>query len=150
MEARFGGRRIWIFFVSNCNYQVAFAGCGSFVSNSANLVKLQALVSSIQAASTNQLNPHHIFTTNLDVHQLHRGNHFNPDGRLSHWINCITDAIRLAGNPCLHHIPKEWSRPASKLAIHGLSLHVITMFHQGRDLPRWIMNCFDVSGFQFN
>ncbi|XP_039125301.1 G-type lectin S-receptor-like serine/threonine-protein kinase LECRK1 [Dioscorea cayenensis subsp. rotundata] len=108
----------------------SLGGCGSFVSNSANLVKLQALVSSIQAASTNQLNPHHIFTTNLDVHQLHRGNHFNPDGRLSHWINCITDAIRLAGNPCLHHIPKEWSRPASKLAIHGLSLHVITMFHQ--------------------
>lgn len=120
------------FFVSNSNYQVSIAGCGSIVASSSPLAKLNALNISIMAALNQHSSLYHIFTASNDLLQLLNSIQNNLDWRLTQWTQIVRGTINAAGAPRVHQISMDWIHPASSLAIHGRSLHVITPFHHGK------------------
>ena len=54
-----------------------------------------------------------------------------------------------AGSPSMVLVPREWTQIAIKLARHGNNSHLLSLFHQGMDLPRWLMKVTKQSGFYF-
>lgn len=90
-----------------------------------------------------------IFRQTIPNYDIFNSTQTNLDWRFNQWTQIIKNMLNTAGNPYIHHIPKDWLSPATKLAIHGRSLHVITPFSHGRDLPIWVMKSFELSGFKF-
>lgn len=48
-------------------------------------------------------------------------------------------------NPQIHLTPRNWAGTTTRLSTHGASLHELTLFHQGRELPKWIMKSLYIS-----
>lgn len=61
--------------------------------------------------------------------------------RMEHQISTILNLLEAARWPLVHIIPHQWLKPASMLATHAANLHIITLFHVGHELPKWIMKC---------
>ncbi|XP_039136660.1 uncharacterized protein LOC120273975 [Dioscorea cayenensis subsp. rotundata] len=59
--------------------------------------------------------------------------------RLNPLILSINDYLSSFDLPRVCIIPKAWMNVANNLAIHGVNSHALTLFHQGKDLPRWLM-----------
>lgn len=48
-------------------------------------------------------------------------------------------------NPQIHLTLRNWAGTTTRLSTHGASLHELTLFHQGRELPKWIMKSLYIS-----
>lgn len=71
------------------------------------------------------------------------------DWRLNLQIEVIKGIMDTLLVPKILFVPSDWNRAARSLAIHGLNHHEISLFHHGRELPRWLMKTFNLSGLSF-
>lgn len=68
----------------------------------------------------------------------------NGDGcdnvwRSSQWIAMLQQLLLNAGSPSMVLISREWNQIVIKLDRPGNNSHSLSLFHQGMDLPRWLM-----------
>lgn len=75
------------------------------------------------------------------VKAVKRGNPLDA-WRLNHEIYFILDHIAM-DNLSMHIIPRSWNHAAHSLAMHGLNLHEISLFHH----PSWILKSLWQNGF---
>lgn len=80
-----------------------------------------------------------IFASNWELKEAIRNGNRQDNWRLQTRINEVLQSINSAGHPNVHLIPRKWAGVAHCLAIHGANLHELSLYHQGRDLPKWIM-----------
>lgn len=80
-----------------------------------------------------------IFSSNEDLVKAVKQGFFENVWKMNLQVNALRELIANSGGPRLIATPKCWNRAASSLAMHGLNHHDISLFHQGRDLPKWLM-----------
>ncbi|XP_039129019.1 uncharacterized protein LOC120265197 [Dioscorea cayenensis subsp. rotundata] len=100
---------------------------------------LIAALGSLQA-SDHQIKT--IFMANDDLHSTIKAGYSHHDWRINPLIINITDYLICFGRPAIFTTPSNWLSAASSLALLGINSHILTLFHQGRDLPYWLMKLF--------
>ncbi|XP_039138794.1 uncharacterized protein LOC120276131 [Dioscorea cayenensis subsp. rotundata] len=96
-------------------------------------------------ASNSQINT--ILIASVELLSIIKSGDSQYGWRFSPLIASITDFLLCLGLPQLHLVPKDWLSIANSLALHGVNSHAFTLYHQGRDLPYWLMKQFIRSGF---
>lgn len=138
------------FFITDSNYSIILAGCCPFSSCNNLDADLQALILALRSIVNGNLFVQHIFNSSSDFNSLIHSADSSCTWHYTHWLNTLKHLLAAARRPHLHFIPRHWLSPALKLATHASNLHDITLFHRGRELPRWIMKSFRLAGFSFN
>lgn len=108
--------------------------------------ELKAINVALRYLAARQLTFKHIYTSCSKLHgAIKRGNPQN-DWRIEPEITTAIDYLNNLGSTLIYFIPRSWARIAFQLAIHGARLHELTLYHQGRDLPKWIMKDLKANG----
>lgn len=137
------------FLIVNSNYVILMAGSCSILANFDVEAKLEAIIIATHVAMINGFQLRNLLMTNLEISKALNSNHFVHNWRLNRWIHFIRQAIILMGNTLIHTILKNWAFPSFHLFIHGVNLHALTLYFQGRDLLNWIMKGLYGSRFIF-
>lgn len=88
----------------------------------------------------------HTFTSCIELYgAINKGSPHNA-WRIEPEISIANYYLNNLGNTLVHVIPRSWVRITFQLAIHGASLHELTLFHQGRILLKWIMKDLKANG----
>lgn len=98
----------------------------------------------------NNLSVRHVFLTNDALVGALKNRFHHPVWRAKILMENIRHIMGSLGEFNVHTIPRCLALAAFCLATHGSSLHELTLFHQGRDLPRWIMKNLLRIGVSFN
>ncbi|XP_039125466.1 uncharacterized protein LOC120261592 [Dioscorea cayenensis subsp. rotundata] len=136
------------FFCVSSNLSVMLAGAGPIQARSAEDADLLAICTAIQASVDAGLSLTHCFITGPGSSRI-ISQSYTLDCRIQSWINSFNFILQGANRPSIHLIPKSWASPAYKLASLASSLHMLSLFFQGRELPRWVMKDFSREGFIF-
>lgn len=107
----------------------------------------KALTVALNSISNNNASIQHIFLSYSDLLLVINTRNSHNAWRADPWISIIHNLLVAIGDPMIYLIPKGRMEATAKLATHGFSLHTISLFHQGRDLPRWIMKAFVSDSF---
>lgn len=135
------------FIVSNYNSSILLAGCCSIDNATLADIEAKALLLALHAVHSYHSRLHHIFITNRDLHDAIKLDASRSTWQTDLWIKSIIDILSVLGNPEIYAIPHSWNAATHRLAIHGLSQHSLSLFHQGRELPHWLMKIFLSNGF---
>lgn len=137
------------FILSNSTSRIFCAGsCGCPV-----ISPLDAAIKAFKFASQvmNNWSPNimvkTILLTSKELLQCIQRRSESDDWRFNCNLQDVTEILAVLGNPSLHAIPWSWSIAPHSLACHGLSHHEVSLFHSGRELPRWLMKMFKAFGF---
>ncbi|XP_039113706.1 uncharacterized protein LOC120249264 [Dioscorea cayenensis subsp. rotundata] len=136
------------FLLVNSDYVVSLAGCGPVLINSETDAEIKALSLALQVAGLHGVRFRHIF---LSCSALHSS--LMTDGVVDDWLAAavfsgLQSQLCEMDFPSIHVIPRDWNLCAARLASHNVSLHSLSLFFQGRDLPRWLMKVFLANGFR--
>lgn len=137
------------FFCFNSYYYISFAGSCSIQARNAADAKLLALKVALESDVNEDILIRHLFITNDEAFKSINHLHSSSNDSLHFGFPNLNHLLISTANPCIYVIPKTWASPPYKLAIHGVNLHSLALFHQGSDLPYWIMKCFKCLGFEF-
>ncbi|XP_039136253.1 uncharacterized protein LOC120273641 [Dioscorea cayenensis subsp. rotundata] len=122
-------------------------GCCSIDNATLADIEAKALLLALHAVHSYHSRLHHIFITNRDLHDAIKLDASRSTWQTDLWIRSIIDIVSVLGNPEIYVIPHSWNAATHRLAIHGLSQHSLSLFHQGRELPHWLMKIFLSNGF---
>lgn len=111
------------------------AGCGPTIAVSSIEAEACALLSALQNSWNLKVYSKHIFLANNDLLSVIYQDHRHADWRLASLIENIRNLLQELLFPQIHIIPLKWLKPAATLAIFGSSMHALTLYHHGRDLP---------------
>lgn len=62
----------------------------------------------------------------------------------------IHQSRQFIDDPILETIPREWNTVTDRLVNMGRRSIELSLFHQGKDLPRWLMRACSSVGFGFS
>lgn len=102
----------------------------------------------MNVAIDRRINTSTIFTDNVGVQR----DLINTNNMTAWWLNHRVSNIKRLLNIAqvnIEVILMEWNGLADKLAAHGTSRHGISLFHQGLDLPRWLMKWLRKNNYRF-
>lgn len=135
------------FLVSHANSNILVAGCCNLQASSELDAHLKALILVIKYLIDSRIHVRHLFTSSQDLYTSMKNSGRHDDWRIKHLIRIGVDSLPLFGSPYIHVIPRGWDAISLHLARHGVGLHELSFFHQGRELPRWLMKCVLANGF---
>lgn len=113
-------------------------------------VELQALIFPLKLCIHQQLHIHHIFLSCAEINDLLSNSNTLCGWHLRHWIYTILHLMDTARWPQVHVLPRALLAPVPSLVAHVANLHTVSLFHCGKDLPRWIMRKFLLPGYIFS
>ncbi|XP_039145745.1 uncharacterized protein LOC120282984 [Dioscorea cayenensis subsp. rotundata] len=134
------------FYLSNACSQIICAGCCNNLADSILEADALALLIALGSLHASDLSSCTIFIASNDLYHLIQSDAIHFAWRLRPLISSLSDYLSSLGHPRICIIPKAWLAIANSLALHGLNSHVLTLFHQGKDLPRWLMRQLLQSG----
>ncbi|XP_039143804.1 uncharacterized protein LOC120280896 [Dioscorea cayenensis subsp. rotundata] len=132
-------------FMSGNWLRPSVAGCFGLHDDSLFEAEAVALKSILQYLHQNNLKPRQMFITHEELARTIKHGVLLPCWRTTNLLVNIGAMMMILGDIQLHTIPKRWAKASSGLAVHGRNLHELTLFHQGCELPKWIMKV--ISGF---
>lgn len=113
------------------------------------IAETEALLVALQTGFNAGLGVQHIFITCASIISLISTETSQDAWHVNSSIPLLKHLLITTGHPKYHSVPVSWPSPANKIACLRLNLHSLTLFHQGRDLPKFVMDFFCGSGFQF-
>lgn len=142
------------FFLSNTNSQIICGGCCNNRADSVLEAEALALTTALGSDLAMNLHVNTIFIANSDLHRLINADIPSHAWRLDALILSIPDSFKFgssskSGHPQSQITPNAWMGAAISLALFGVNSHMLTLFHQGKDLSRWLMKHFLKLGFSF-
>lgn len=136
------------FLVVNSYSSVLLAGCCPVTEATPPIIDFKALTISLETIADKLSTIQHIFTVSKDLMELLNSADNMHNWRIDPYIVYLKDLLSSTSNPEIHLIPRNWMMAAHRLAIHGSSLHSLILYHQGKDLPHWLMKCITSNGFK--
>lgn len=118
------------FYISKSYKKIEIASSSNCSSNSSHEVELLALEFSLKVVVDRGIITTTVFTDSVGFQRAL----INTNNVTAWRLN--TDQVNI------EVIPREWNTLADKFAMHGRSRHGISLFHQGLNLPRWLMKSF--------
>ncbi|XP_039136863.1 uncharacterized protein LOC120274163 [Dioscorea cayenensis subsp. rotundata] len=134
------------FFIADSNSQFIFASCCNNPAESIIEAEALALLAALGCIFVFDLQIKTIFIASFELHGFLKAGNHHHSWRLNPLLTSINDYLAELGCPQLHIIPHTWMTAAASLALHGLNSHVLTLFHQGRELPYWLMKQLKKNG----
>ncbi|XP_039122641.1 uncharacterized protein LOC120259160 [Dioscorea cayenensis subsp. rotundata] len=130
------------FSISNFNSSFVLAGCGPMIAESFIVAEACALLFALQSTLSQRIICKQIFLASYDLLAAINQNSRLADWRLETLIENICYHLEEFMFPQIHIIPLRWMKSSVDLAIFGSSKHALILYHQGRDLPHWLMKHF--------
>ncbi|XP_039128871.1 uncharacterized protein LOC120265002 [Dioscorea cayenensis subsp. rotundata] len=137
------------FFIADFDFNIVIAGSCPLADSTCLVAKLHVLSVALHTAISSGIHISYIFNSNPDILRTITSSDFATTWRMDQQISETLFLLDAASHPLLHIIPHHWLKPASLLATHAANLHTFTLFHVGRELPKWIMRCLLLDGFTF-
>lgn len=137
------------FFISNSQYNLSLVGCCPLDASSKLDASIQAIIFALRIVLKDHVSVRNIFISCPDLMDLYSSYNSRRDCLFRGKINTLMHLISAYNQPRIHDIPKIWTSPAYKLACFASNLHSTSLFHSGKELPRWIMRSFYSAGFFF-
>lgn len=108
--------------------------------------ELMALCFGLHCCRSGGTNIKTILASNEILVEAFKHGFFIDCWRLNWQVSAIKELFAHFGDPKMNTIPRCWNQATSSIALHGLNHHNISLFHQGMDLPKWLMNCISRFG----
>lgn len=145
-DLNFGGTG---FYITNANHVIALVCfCPIFICSTLD-TKLKALFLSIQCAGIQGIKIQHVFVASKDLYAALHDDYPLHAWRLESTLNHLEHILREVGLRKFHQIPLSWCIITSSLASHCVTTHSLSLFHQARDFPKWIMKIIIRHGYLF-
>lgn len=136
--------------MSNANSSILVAGSSCTLPVSELDAQIKALLVDVKYIADSDSQVKHVFISSSELYDATFLDNPQCDWLSTDDISLMKNIIAAIGNPPqLLVIPKGWDAIAKRPAGLGFGLHGLTLYHQGRDLPRWLMKCIYSNGFSF-
>lgn len=135
------------FIVTIANTTILVIGCSSIHPQSDIDAQVKAFLLAMKYLIDARIFVQHLFNSSSVLHEAIISDRIVCDWRTIPWVNIVKSWLPTIGSPSMHFIPRWWNSLSNHLACQGTGLHELTLFHRGRDLPRWLMKSVVSNGF---
>lgn len=133
--------------VNSDKFVILASACNSIAESS-----LQAELKTLEEALRNcvnmDLHPNHIYSDCTHVLEIHRDD-LAADWQLREHVLEIRRQIRSCSSIQLEYILRNLNKLADELQKFTLRNHVVSLYHKGLELPKWLVEAADAIDFKF-
>ena len=137
------------FYILNSNKGIVVAGCSRIHAESLLEAEPVAIEVGLKIAAEWILKIEVVFTDCLEARKVLERNTSHNVWRTNNKIAKLRRGLNRS-NTNVEVIPREWNELADELAAHGRRTPEISLFHQGLDLPFWLMRSIKRAGYHLN
>ena len=127
-----------------------FTGCHQDLAKSSLKTELITMESALSITAELRMGIDHIFTDYTDLRDAVRKDYEPGNWRIHNRVNNISNLVMHNLNSTIEVIPRDWNLLVDHLVTQGKLFPEISLFHQGRELPRWLMKLYQTTCFHFD
>lgn len=137
------------FALVNSDKFVILAGAYNSMAESSLQAELKTLEEALRNCVNMDLHPNHIYSDCTHVGELIHRDDLAMDWRLREHVLEIRRQIRSCSSIQLEYIPRNLNKLADKLEKFTLRNPVVSLYHKGLELPKWLVEAADAIDFKF-